>query len=88
MELQTVNNLVDHLAIGAHRDADEIEIGTRNRFHRLAIGGIMRRLEHVLSIDRRRDVARECTIECTRQRRTIGTVDQDRLADQRKIFRF
>ena len=64
MKLQPVDDLVDHLAIGAHRDADEIEIGTRDRLHRLAIGGIMRGLEHVLGIDRRRDIARECTIEC------------------------
>ena len=63
MELQTVDDLVDHLALGAHRDADEIEIGALNRPHRFAIGGIVRGLEHVLGVKGRRHIARERTVE-------------------------
>ena len=86
MKLQTVDDLVYRLALGAHGQADQIEIGAHHRLHRLAVGGVMRGLEHVLGIDRGRDVARQRALERAGQRRAVGAVDQDRLADQRQIF--
>jgi hypothetical protein len=58
VKLQTIDDLVDHLALGAHREPDQIEIGAHDRPHRLAVGGVMRGLEHVLGVNRRRDIAR------------------------------
>src|ERR1700761_1763024 len=42
VKLQPVDDLVDHLALGSHGDADQIEVGTRDCFHHLAVGSIMR----------------------------------------------
>src|SRR5918999_4680452 len=82
VKLQPIDDLVDHLALGAHREADEIELGADHALNHLAVGGVMRGLEHVLGIDRWRNVAGERPFERAGQRRTIGAVDQDRLADQ------
>src|SRR3982750_2400742 len=87
MKLQPINDLVDHLALGAHRKSNEVEVRARHCPPRLAIGGIMRGLEHVLGVDRRLDAARQGPIERARQCGTVGAVDQDRLSDQRVIFR-
>ena len=84
MEFQTIDDLVDHLALGAHGEPDQIEVGALDRPHRVAVSGIMRRLEHILGIDRRRDATRQRPLQCPRQRRAIGSVDQDRLSDQRE----
>ena len=87
MKLQPIDNLVDHLALGTHREADEIEIGARDRLHDLAVGGIMRGREHVLGVERRFDATRERAVQRPRQRGAVGAVDQDRLADQGQIAR-
>src|SRR5215469_8239100 len=44
VELQAIDNLVDHLALGAHCDADKVEVGTRDCLHGFAIGSIVRGL--------------------------------------------
>ena len=59
VEFQPIDDLVDHLALGAHGDANEIEVRTRDRLHHLAAGRVMRRSEHVLGIERRRRIARQ-----------------------------
>ena len=87
MKLQSIDDLVDHPALGAHRKPDEIEVSARHRPHGLAIGGVVRGLEHFLGIDGRRDIARQRAVERARQRGAVGAVDQDRLADQRQILR-
>ena len=86
MKLQPVDDLVDRLALGAHRKADQVELGADHRLHHFAVGGVMRGLEHVLGIDRGLDVARQRAFERAGQRRTVGAIDQDRLSDQRQIF--
>jgi hypothetical protein len=46
VKLQPVHDLVDYLALGAHRDLDETELGAEHRPHHLAVGGIMRDLDY------------------------------------------
>ena len=40
MKLQSVDDLVDHLALGAHREPDEIEFDADHCADRLAVGGV------------------------------------------------
>src|SRR5882724_6680326 len=87
MKLQPIEDLVDHLALGAQREPDEIEVASPNRLDRGAVGGVVGGREHVLDIERGRDVAGQRAFERARQRRAVGAVDQDRLADQRQIAR-
>src|SRR5207249_2468612 len=54
VKLQPVDDLVDHLALGAHREPDQVELSADHGAHHLAVGDVMRGLEHVLSIDRGR----------------------------------
>ena len=82
-----LDDLVDHLALGAHGEPDQIEFGADHGAHHLAVGGVMRGLEHVLGIDRGRDVARQRPLERAGERGAVGAIDQNRLADQRQIFR-
>ena len=85
MKLQPVDDLVDHLALGAHGEPNEIKLGADHGAHHLAVGGVMRGLEHVFGIDRGRDAPGQRAFERAGKRRSVGAVDQDRLADQRKI---
>jgi hypothetical protein len=85
VKLQTVDDLVDRLALGPHGKTHQIEIGADHAPHRFPIGGVMRGLEHVLGIDGGRDVARQRPLKRAGQRRPVGAVDQDRLADQLQI---
>src|SRR6476646_4729357 len=85
VKLQAVDDLVDHLALGAHGKTDQIEIGVDHRPHRLAVCRIMGRPEHVRGIDGGLDVARQRPPERAGQRRPVGAVDQDGLADQRQV---
>jgi len=59
VKLQPVDDLVDHLALGAHGKADQIEFGADHGLHHFAVGRIVGRPEHVLGIDGRLDVARQ-----------------------------
>jgi hypothetical protein len=85
VEFQPIDDFVDHLALCAHGDPDEIEVRTRDRLHHLAVGRVMRRSEHVLGIERRRHFARQRPSQRARQRCAVGAIDQDRLADEREI---
>ena len=87
MKLQTVDDLVDDLAVGAKCQADEIEIVARNRLDGGAIGRVVRRLEHVLGIHGGLYVARDGPVQRAGQCGSVGAVDQDRLPDQRVIRR-
>src|ERR1700733_8840026 len=80
MEFQAIDDLVDHLAFGAHGNANEIEISASDRPHHLAIGGVMRGPEHVFGVDGRRHVARQRPFERAGKRRAVGAIDQDRLS--------
>src|ERR1700730_9246817 len=51
VKLQPVDDLVDHLALGAHRKTNQIKLGADHGPHRFAVGRIMRGLEHVLGIE-------------------------------------
>ena len=42
VKLQPVDDLVDHLTLGAHRKTHKIELGANHRLHHLAVGRIMR----------------------------------------------
>ena len=88
VELQPIDDLVDHLALGTQGQPHEIEITPRHRLHRGAVGLVMGGLEHVLGVERRCDIARQRPFQRARQRCAVGAVDQDRLADQRQIFCF
>jgi hypothetical protein len=83
---QPVDDLVDHLALGAHGEADKVEIGADHRPHHFAVSSVVRGLEHVLGINRRLHVTRQCPLQRARKRRPICAIDQDRLAYQRKIL--
>ena len=87
MKTQPVDDLVDHLAFAAHGDSDQFKVGAGDRLHDLAVGRVVGGPEHVLGIERGRDASRQRPIQCARQCRAIGAVDQDRLTDQREIFR-
>ena len=63
VKLQPIDDLVDHLALGPHGKAHQIEIGADRGFHHLPVGGVMRGLEHVLGIDRRLDLSRQRPLE-------------------------
>jgi hypothetical protein len=39
VKLQPVDDLVDHLALGAHRKPNQVELGADHRPRRLAVGG-------------------------------------------------
>ena len=67
---------------GAHGEADQVEFGADHGFDHFAVGGVVRGLEHVLGIDRGRNVARQRPFKRAGKRRAVGAVDQDRLADQ------
>ena len=58
VKLQSIEDLVDHLTLGAHCESDQIEFSADHRPHRFAVGRIMRRLEHVLGVDRRLHASR------------------------------
>src|ERR1700733_241996 len=85
VKLQAVDDLVDHLALGAHRQPDEIQLGADHGLDRLAVGRIMRGLEHILGIDGGLHASGQRPLERAGQRRPVGAIDQDRLADQRQI---
>ena len=87
MKLEAVDDLVDELALGAKCQADQLEIGTQGDLDGSSVGGIVRRCEHLLGIDRRLHVARNRPIEGPREGWAIGAVDEDRFADQRVIGR-
>jgi hypothetical protein len=86
VKLQPVDDLVDHLTLSAHREPDQIELGADHCPDHLAVGGVVRGPEHVFGIDRGRDVAGKRPFERAGERRPVGAVDQDWLADQRQIF--
>jgi hypothetical protein len=83
----TNDDLVNHLSLGPHRQTHQIELGADHGLDHLAVGGVVRGLEHILGINRRRHVSRQRPLQRAAQRHQVSTVDQDRLADQRQIFR-
>ena len=85
MKLQAIHDLVDYLALAAHGNADQIELTADHGLDRFPIGRVMRGLEHILGVNRGRHVAGERPFERAGQCRPIGTIDQDRLADQGQI---
>ena len=85
MKLQSVDYLVDDLAVGAESQPHEVEVGPLHGPDHLAVRRIVRGPEHVLGVDRGLDAARERAIERPRECRPVGAVDQDRLADQRVV---
>ena len=87
MKLQAIDDLVDHLALGAKGEPDQIEFGAKDPLHGRAVGFVMRGPEHVFGIDGGRHIAGERALQGTRERCAVRAVDQDWLADQRQIFR-
>src|SRR6185437_11471057 len=85
VKLQPVDDLVDYLAFGTHGKPYQIEFGADHGLYRVAIGCVMRRLEHVLGVDGRLHVPRQRPLERTGQHRPVGAIDQNRLTDQRQI---
>jgi hypothetical protein len=74
MKLQPVDDLVDHLAFGALGQANQIEIGADHGLHHFAVGGIVRRLEHVIGINRGLHVSRQRPLQRAGQRRPVGAI--------------
>ena len=44
VKLQPIDDLVDHLALGAHGEPNQIEVGADHGLHHLPVGRVMRGL--------------------------------------------
>src|SRR3974390_2041086 len=59
MKIQAIDELVDHLAIGAKAEPDQIEFGAEDPLFGRAVGFVMRGPEHVFGIDGGHHIAGE-----------------------------
>jgi hypothetical protein len=86
VEAQTVDDLVDRLALGAEGDADEIEIFGGDVRDRGSVRLVVVRREELLRIDRRSDTAAHRALVGPPESRPVGLVHEHGLNEHRQVL--
>ena len=86
MPREAIDDLVDHLALGPERHADEIELVCAHRSDRRAVRLVVRRLEELFREDRELlDAALHRSLIRPAQGRRVGLEHQHRLPEHRQV---